>query len=299
MSYGRIRQYPGGLNVLYGGTRKMPKEFSRPWQQSIPVQTDPERCAFCKRDQVIVLGKFENGWIHLQNKFTPYSFHEMVIPPSCWPEEELRILGGVAGIWRALVNLERIVSEAVPMHNELWVTAHVGALAGQNITHLHYHVHEPERFPRDADPALVAEAMCQINDREEALLAHLRQSPLAIGCSLHPVYCVVVESIFRVGQCFIIPDSVARLHPVVFGALLAEVTRCYAETFRSTQGLAPDFQIFMKFYRGDFIYASYLPILNNHGATDSVGAIISGGSLTHPWTPEETLAALQKTRGLG
>src|SRR3989344_1628094 len=296
MPKGVIWEYPGGLRVLYGGTRTGIR-LSRPWQQPIPVPTEPGKCAFCsprREKETIVLGQFGNGWFHLENKFTPLAYHTKVIPPTCWPEEELRILGCEARIKEAFANISHVVERESANHDELWVNAYVGALAGQNIPHLHYHIIAPERFPDGTDPNVMARELAAIRGRERSFLRGLHGSPRVFRCVRGSAgLAAVVESIFRVGQCYIgyfveIRDEHYEeyIHAPDLGHLASivfEVVSGYALAFKSEQGLAPDFQLFFKFNKrgGElgFSWGSYLPILNHHGSTESVGAIHSGGPL--------------------
>lgn len=302
MPNGIIREYPGGLKVLYGGTRTGVK-LSRPWQQ--PIQVDSAKCPFC-RGEGKEIGRFENGWIHLQNKFTPYNYHTMVIPPpSCWPEEEQRVLGEKERILEAFANIDQVIKRESANHDELWVEVYVGVPAGQTISHLHYHINAPERFPDDVNPNVMARELAFIRGKERTFLKHLSNSPRVFRwIRSSGGLAAVIESVFRVGQCFFgyfVPQRDEDHEPYVFvpslgyvASLVYEVVSAYALAFRSQQGLAPDFQLFLKFVDGHFLWGSYLPILNHHGSTESVGAIHLGGPFNHPWTPEETLEHLKK-----
>lgn len=305
MPKGIIREYPGGLKVLYGGTRTG-VNLSRPWQQ--PITVDPGKCPFCKGEGDVA-ETFGNGWMVLNNKFTPHSYHQMIIPPACWPEEELRVLGGESRIREAFAHISQVVERGLASHNELWVNVYVGALAGQNIPHLHYHILAPERFPNGVDPDVVEQGLASIWRKERTFLKHLASSPRVLTWIRSSWgLAAVVESVFRVGQCYIgyfVPHRDEDHEPQVFvpglgdvASLVHKVVSAYAAAFKSQQGLAPDFQLFLKFNRyGDwlkFSWGSYLPILNHHGSTESVGAIHLGGPFVHPWTPEETLEHLKK-----
>jgi len=283
---GRI--YPGGLKVLYGGTRTGIR-LDRPWQ--LPIRTDPVKCPFCRGEEK-VLKTFDNGWLLLENRFTPHSYHKMIIPPSCWSENKLRILGGVKEIEKALFDVCSLISD---VNAEMWVQAYVGALAGQNISHLHYHVLAPERFDSTDSSAKQSEALLNVQKNEQALIDLLGNSD-KIFLNDYGIK-VVIESIFRAGQCFVVSTGGGGLMtqpPDVLAWAFSKTVQAYANAFRSKQGLAPDFQIFFKFLGTSFVYGSYLPILNHQGTTETVGAILSGGPFVHPWTPEETLEALQK-----
>src|SRR3989344_4143358 len=129
--------WPNGMRSIAGGTRGE-INLSRAWQKEIEM--NPKTSPFCP-GKGQVLKELANGeWPLLQNRLTPYLFHEMVIPANCWSPDELRILGGEENVAVAL----RLIHEEIRNHpgKKLFVTAHIGTLAGQNVGHLHYHVME-------------------------------------------------------------------------------------------------------------------------------------------------------------
>ena len=291
MLRGIIRHYPGvwlghSWKVLYEGTR-IGVKLNRPWQ--VPINPDPKTCPF-EKGEMDVIYTFPNGYALVQNKFTPHKYHVMVMPPNHWTEDQLRVLGGEGEILKALENIHQL---AINIDEERWMHVYIGALAGQNVTHLHYHMHALERLNESKVSSDAPDELRRIEASEQELVKFLRDSPRhfnALGG-----LAIVIESIFRAGQCFIVPlaDDVSPKVDVM-ACLLAKTIETYAKAFRSTQGMAPDFQLCLKFKGGRFIYGSYLPILNHHGTTETVGAIHSGGPFVHPWTPEETLEHLQK-----
>lgn len=289
MAKGVLKRYPGGFKVLYGGTSGGVK-LNRPWQ--LPISVNPSACPFC-RGEGAVIKTFSNGYLHLNNKFTPHEHHTMIIPPACFTENQLRVLGGENEICKACDSIYSLTDRA----RELWVTAHIGALAGQNVSHLHYHVMEPCRLREEDDLATMMsdrDSLLQTILTEEALMKYLRNSQLVFLEEKNMR--IVVESIFRAGQCFLAPmDDTSKTTTAELVRLLSRTVESYAQAFRSQQGLAPDFQLFFKFMGPRLVYGSYLPILNHHGSTESVGAILSGGPFVHPWSPEETLEVLKKT----
>ncbi|TSC58306.1 MAG: hypothetical protein Greene041679_128 [Parcubacteria group bacterium Greene0416_79] len=258
--------------------------LNRPWQQ--PIVVAPEQCPFCT-DQANLLRTFENGYKLIQNSFTPFDYHIMVVPATCWPEERLRVLGGEKEIRNAFENIITLLRPT----GELWVQAYVGPLAGQNISHLHYHMIQPKYFDGSEGEATQKQALQEIEEKETSLIEHLAHSKRVF---LHEgTLRVVIESIFRAGQCFIL-DTSDEMNLSHFAVALSKIVAAYVKAFQSNQGLAPDFQIFLKFSGKRLVYGSYLPILNHLGTTETVGAIISGGPFTQPWGPDETIAALKK-----
>lgn len=275
MPKGIVREYPGGFRVLYGGTRTGVC-LARPWQVVAPY--DPAKCAFC-RGEGKEIKEFASGWKLLENLYTPNDFHQMVIPPSCWRDNEIRILGGTIEADAAFENIGEVIA-GNPEQANMHVAAYVGWLAGQNVPHLHYHI----VGPRHCD-----------HTREDALAGFMRSSERVFfwedGIK------VVAESIERAGQCFFVPvESGGDVDMANLGTVVQQVVALYARAFVSSdKGLAPDFQLFFSFRRwGQLAYGSYLPILNHLGSTDTVGAHHSGSPINHPWTSEETLAHLVK-----
>lgn len=277
MSQSIVREYPGGWRVLYGGTRTGVR-LARPWQVVAPF--DPSKCAFCKGEGKEV-GEFANSWKLLENRFTPSNFHQMVIPPSCWEDAKLRVLGGSQEAAAAFENIGSVIADNREWPN-IQVTAYIGWLAGQNIPHLHYHIINALHCDRD---------------REDVLADFMRRSERVL--SEEGSIKVVVESIEWAGQCFIVPDPAKyedmEMELGDLGVVMSRLAVLYAKAFVSSdKGLSPDFQLFFSFREGRLVYGSYLPILNHLGSTDTVGAHHSGTPIYHPWMPEETLEYLQK-----
>lgn len=73
--------WPGGIKNIAGGTRSLIK-LDRPWQKEIGGGRGT--CPFCsqlKKSLKKVSGW--NGWHIIENKFTPYAYHRMVLPRTC------------------------------------------------------------------------------------------------------------------------------------------------------------------------------------------------------------------------
>lgn len=87
-----IQQLPGGLSTASGGTRVSVK-LDRPWQTDIVV--DPSKCPFETRKQIqIATYEQSGGWNVLENQYTPFSWHRLIMPRTCWAKEQVRTLGG-------------------------------------------------------------------------------------------------------------------------------------------------------------------------------------------------------------
>src|SRR5580700_5355537 len=92
---GTIRKSVRGLLTLAGGTRTEPKTI-RPWQQKL-VFPPKDQCAFCSKshqDEYAI----STGWKTFENSITPLSYHRLLVPMECWPEERLWSLDGPHGI---------------------------------------------------------------------------------------------------------------------------------------------------------------------------------------------------------
>ncbi|MBI5728689.1 MAG: hypothetical protein HY983_00380 [Candidatus Magasanikbacteria bacterium] len=275
MSEFSLEVLPGGIPTMSGGTRRGVK-LDRSWQSDIIV--NPGRCPF--EDEESLEGRLirfyqeEGGWRVITNQFTPYHNHLLIMPMTCWSKEDLRTLGGLNKITVAL----RIVSDILaPIAGERWLNVYVGATAGQNVTHLHYHLLEPAQ---------------RILSRPERDVAGHFASSLLVLFELEGFRVVVGGH--RAGQCFIVPlegrpfdQSAAES----LAGVLQRIIRMFAEKFTSSQGLPPDFQINVKFIKGRVVYACFIPILNNWGGTEYL-ALMEGTPITLPWPHEDTLGHL-------
>lgn len=265
--------WPNGMRSVAGGTRGDIK-LSRPWQKEIEV--NPATCPFCT-GKGQVLRELANGeWLLLKNKFTPYPFHEMVIPTTCWSPEELRTLGGEEKIIMAL----RLIHEEIRNHpdKKLFVTVHVGALAGQNVGHLHYHI--VEYMPGNTTPSLVPKKIRRLFNRCGNLVL-FGSGWLTFGIAG-----------LKAGQCFMLPKHLqTAIVPLAY--LISEVITLYNQKFKSTQGLPPDFSLALQFLNGEFQYGVYTPVLNHWGAAEQMALYEPGCPITLPWPHEQTVEYLK------
>ncbi|HEU0051363.1 MAG TPA: hypothetical protein VFQ60_04910 [Patescibacteria group bacterium] len=271
-----IERMPGGVSVAAGGTRTAIK-LDRPWQPDIVIT--PETCPFCRQADMErrEFRRIEKGggWRVINNAFTPFPFHRLIIPFSCWPKEELRRLGGVEQIRRVL----DIFSEmyAAEKRDELWLTVHIGALAGQNVMHLHFHVQQ------------ILGQRAVINGTEDYIRAACPELEVFSDMGLR-----VVATGHRAGQCLI-----ARAHDAFlkdwensFAVVLDRLIGLYATKFRSRQGLPPDFMLFFGLSSRGPLYASYVPILNQMGGPEYLG-LLEGTPMIIPWPHAATAAHLR------
>jgi len=267
-------EWPNGMRSIAGGTRNEIK-LSRPWQKEIEV--NPATCPFCT-GKGQVLAALEGGkWLLIKNKFTPYPFHEMVIPARCWSPDKVRVLGGEEDIAVAF----RLIQREIGNHSvkKLRVTVHVGALAGQNVGHLHYHIVE-YMLDGDASESRVPSVMrVFFRTRHDLVLSQSNSFIVGVGG-------------LKAGQCFILPD---RYHTsvAVLARELSRLVLLYNKKFKSAQGLSPDFSLALQFLNGELQYGIYTPILNHWGAAEQMTLYEPGCPITLPWPHEMTAEYLK------
>lgn len=265
-----LEMLPGGIPTLSGGTRRGVR-LDRPWQSDIIV--NPSTCPFEEgslKESVIRLHQEEGGWRVITNKFTPHGDHLLIMPTTCWSKEELRVLGGVKKITMALQIASDLLRSIV---DERWLNVYVGAAAGQNVTHLHYHLLKPTRG--------------EAGGPERDVTGHFASSPLVLF-ELEEFRVVVGGH--RAGQCFIVPIENHRFDHGSARSLARVLSRLiglFGERFRSQQGLPPDYQVNVKFAEGRVAYACFIPILNNWGGVEYM-ALMEGTPITLPWPHEDT-----------
>ncbi len=274
-----IQEWPGGIYTASGGTRTAVK-LSRPWQKDIEV--DSSKCPFepdkLGNREVFARSEAAGGWLVLGNLNTPMPFHRLIIPTHCLPNEKLRVLGGKDYINAAFDLTYQVIGTAAETCDVLEITVYVGALAGQNFSHLHYHLVEPPSLPQEG------------GSKKKILPYRRIDSSLVV---LQNWELVAVAGGHRAGQCFILPCgsdvevSIANLSNIV-----ARLVALYAEKFCSTEGLAPDYQIGLKFVHGRFDYGIFVPILNHWGVTEYF-ALLGTGPIILPWPHEETAKHLK------
>lgn len=277
----------GGLRTISGGT-KTRVTLSRPWQRDI--DNDPSLCPFCnpenmKREpDVQELAGLHEMWLVLRNKFTRYSFHLLIIPKAHWPNEKLRTLGNENSLNDVLTIAGKQMAAAAD-HKDMLVGVHIGAYAGQNVPHLHFHLLSapPQDAPAPESPA-------------DTIRGLWRTKPL---CRIYERngYRVFAHGI-RSGQCYIIPDESSPAPPspqrtAELALVLSSVVRLYKERFTSAERLPPDFMLSLTYKDGIFVYATYIPVLNHWGCTEYAG-LAEQRPIGLPWPHEETVRHLRQ-----
>jgi diadenosine tetraphosphate (Ap4A) HIT family hydrolase len=270
MSGPKTEVLPGGITIASGGTR-LCVNIDRPWQTEI--QVNPATCPFESNDvDAEVELEAGAGWRVLRNRYTPFSWHKLIIPAECWPAEKLRLLGGPDCIAAALAITRAMISDS---DEEIWLGVHIGPSAGQNICHLHYHLLRPMQTIHKGDP-------------DADVIDYCRSSSRII---FEDPNCVVVAGGCRAGQCFFIPRPGESDNPPDIASTICRTIELYNRKFKSKQGLLPDYALGLTFRKGIFRYGAYVPALNNWGFTEFLG-LIETRPLILPWPHEETVRYL-------
>lgn len=270
-----VLQWPNGLRTVGGGTRNA-IALNRAWDEY--PSFDPAECPFCRdptREQSVF--PVEHGWRVLPNPFTPFAYHRLVIPESCWPLQKLRVLGGRTEIERAL----EIIVQTIRFEKWEDVRAgiHVGSLAGQNIGHAHYHVVRPIETPSFSEVG-----------------THLRTTyDPNLTLSETDMLTVSVGGI-RAGQVLLVANGEPRTCTVDNLQHLADrlswVIELGAKKFLSAQGNPPQFMVGLSFVQDRFDWGYYMPILSQVGFPDYF-SMMEGWPIVLPWAHALTAAHLK------
>lgn len=265
-----------GLRSVAGGTRSQIK-LDRPWQKEIAVSTS---CSLCHMESLAEFD-YSGGWKLVKNQFTPYSFHQLLVTKTCWSMDKVRCLGGQEEIQAAF----KIISLATDQSeiSRLFVTVHVGALAGQNLNHLHYHLVDYS-FGDSSE-----------SDTRNRLLDHAKKNPNLVILENNALLAVIGG--LRAGQCFILPksaDSLVLASNTKLVSLIAGIVNLYNQRFCSTQGLPPDFSLALILRNSCLDYGLYTPILNHWGAAENIALYEPKIPITLPWSHEVTADYLKK-----
>src|SRR3989344_761501 len=268
-------QWPGGLSSIAGGTRGGIK-LSRPWQQMIIPNT--ETCPFCTGKGKILKSFVGGEWLLLQNHFTPYPYHRMIIPKSCWNDNELRSLGGHERLRQALqLAVEEIRSSE---EGRIFVNVHVGSLAGQNINHLHYHIVKYNVGTNVEQSRVPAEMHDFFSQRRNLIVVQTNRSYVGIGG-------------IRACQGFVLSHHTPSVEEIA--EILSKLISLVNKKFESKQGLSPDFALCLSFEHGEFCYGLYTPTLNQWGAAEYAALYEPGCPISLPWPHEVTAAFLRQS----
>lgn len=259
---------PGGFSSITAGGTRTEIKLSRPWQPPLPLA--PEKCPFCTKPQEeIKLAGIPEGWRLLPNPYTPHLRHRLAIPTACWEADAVYSLGGPKQILCGLKTIrEAVKDDPVPMA----AFAHIGQIAGQNLGHVHWHIHELR----------ICKALA-IRPKQYLVKRHGELSIYAAGT--------------HAGECLIQHDQ----HPM-FSQIVQELADAFSWTielfkrkFQSTEGKPPEFIAAVRIAEdGRFQYADYCPMLATPGGgSQHIFSRLEGGSVTLPWPHEVTASYLR------
>ncbi|MBI4087748.1 MAG: hypothetical protein HY434_02880 [Candidatus Liptonbacteria bacterium] len=250
----------------------------RPWQVPL-AYPNRGKCGLCNKDDESkhIPGP---GWKSFQNAFTPYPYHRILVPDTCWENEKLRSLGGAdtirTALGYALAEVKRTRIEPFP----IWIFTHVGYGSGQNFPHHHWHILEPATEP---ESFLTAD---DFNQMEATTISESEHFSAALWG-------------IKAGQTFIVPKydtSKSMGASSLFGD--AELLRELAEEMGAIVDLfnqkfnSPDYCLHLDLSHEYDWFAVYTPILNNWGGTEFI-APYRGTPYTLPWPHKITAAYLR------
>ncbi len=267
---------------MAGGTRRAIK-LNRPWQKQL--NTDHTTCPFepsrLEDEGRQITGRSSDGrWVSFDNYFTPNLDHSLVIPATCqdWPDARVRLLGGKEEIVSALDLIYKLL-ETKPKHQTTEIIINIGWLGGQNVSHIHWHVFGLPVGAVNGSSDQIATSLGQLNNPDLALF---ERNGLEVVVGGH-----------RAGQCFILPKE-KNISIQNIATVIADLVALYADKFKSSVGeqLAPDFTIGLVHNEGNFVYGTYVPILNNWGGFESL-AFLGQQAVSLPWPHEQTAAYLR------
>lgn len=247
-------------------------KLNRPWQ--VPIVIDRHSCPFAQGNlrEEEILKRYHNGsWLLIKNTMSPLSFNQMLIPKDCWKREKLIRLGGLEEIIAALEIIAGEVSKID--HKYIQVGVHVGYLAGQNVTHLHYHILSPRE---NGNVHFIEFKIIPLPQ----LRAHSEKPSRTVF--RHKKVNVVTGG-HRAGQCYFFIDGTFDAQN--FSEALYRLIMLYFEKFKSVQGAPPDYSAGLVFKDGKFQYGLTVPILNHWGLAN-YAALSSGGVVILPWSHE-------------
>lgn len=178
----------------------------------------------------------------------------------------------------------------------IFVNVHVGALAGQNVAHPHYHVVAYKFDDNSESP--VMDGLHKLYGSRYDQVGPLKHLVTHSGENL-----MLAAGGLRAGQFFLLPTGLNPLDVVhdwcrkvaasdIAGCLDELITKMN-EKFRSVQGLAPDYKISLMFQEGKFRHGLYVPILNHLGSAEEMAMYEDSCPITMPWTHEATVEYLK------
>ncbi len=277
---------PNGSGAFAGGTRRQ-VNVSRPWQGNLPSRL--ENCPLCKKE-IIQQGDF---WRVVSNSFTPYDFHELIIPNDC-PTGDYYDLGGTENLAEIIkLATKRIFHKDAKGDKFFELNVHIGRLAGQNQAHIHFHLLiPPEVTPFTQIPVDCKFAFPGAINSLMNWLGKLRNKPDLLITKTSQFS--VVAAGYRAGQCFFIPSGVWKLSDASdLPNLISKVIALYGDRFKDPEtSLRPEYKLgFLIDTKGIVRFGTYVPVLNQWGLTEDM-ALLRMQPATLPWSHEETVKFL-------
>ena len=260
---GEITRSIGGYHTLSGGTRTAVKTH-RPWQPKLVFPKSTDDCPFCSKEQADEFHPVPD-WKTFANANTPWPYHRLLVPATCWNEEALRSLGGPDTLRQTL---RLCYDEALRTRGSnlmpVWIYTHIGYGAGQNFAHHHWHISAPVTTPKPVEL-----------DGEEELWEND-----GLRVTLYGV---------RAGQVLITPRDPGPFSTSTIASVAREASRVVDVFNRKFEW--PDYCLFLGIHTPREWFVRYTPILNNWGGAD-FAALDFGTPFVLPWPHRATAAHL-------
>jgi hypothetical protein len=270
------------IRTVASSTKKIPPKFNRErWETDLPV-ADPSNCPLCKETNITrTYHDGEEEWREMPSLFAPEPWHQLIAPASCasWAPEKTRFMGGRNKIAVAFYLARETMGREGKLDAQF--SLQVGPHAAQNLGHPHYHLYQ------DHEPALI----------NAAFIDGLRESTGPSCLIFDEDNLEVKAGGHRTGQCLLLPTN---LHTAPFfnegsAGVLDHLIRLYAEKFRSTKGLSPDYSLEICVRGRKIVFGTFVPILNQIGTMEWMALFMpkaKGWNLL--WSHEETARYLRE-----
>ncbi|TSC67944.1 MAG: hypothetical protein G01um101472_249 [Parcubacteria group bacterium Gr01-1014_72] len=271
----QVLNAPASVSTISGGTRTR-VITARPWQPKLITYPEGREgeCPFCQTGRA---NEYRgDGFVISDNLYSPFEFHRLLVPSTCWKESELRNLNGPGlsletAFTAGLGEFVRLGRNPFPA----WISTHIGIGAGQNQPHHHWHL--------IVRPRGGTEVVGQ--DRPEfGPLTIIRDSNLFRACAWG----------IKAGQVLIVPRApiliTAAMENVEILLELVRLVRNIVDLYNKKFSY-PDFAI-MFAVAGEYDWCvHYIPHLNYWGPNDYL-APVYGTPYTLSWSHKETVRFL-------
>ena len=260
--------------VISGGTTEIC--FSRPWQSKLTL-LKPKVCPFDGKNLGDSAQRFPHichKWLAIDNVRKTGGVNKLIMPDSCWKEQEIQRLGGASEIEKAFA-VAACLAPQVNIDGLLFLVQ-IGLDGGASVPwHLHYQLQTLEENGNRVNL--------------ERFLGELRKSELVIRQG--DGWKAVLGGKYA-GQCFFVSDTQPKISSTgviqTLSAFVSDVVDLYNRKFVSTQSLPPSFSIaFVIDSDGSIRYGANKPVLYHQwGARDWMGDY--GLRVKLPWPHEAT-----------